>query len=524
MSELKSDDLFGSDPSSSSDNDNDSDHHTTRTAKKPRLAARRAQFSDDDNDDDDSGNEQRQPEADVPDGSTDELPPTSQRGDGGRSWSRSRSPSADNGAASASAGNSRAESVGGDDDDAAARHAVNDLFGGDDSSEEEEREQRPIAPKPPPRERPVIKQSVSVPNIPRFSEGSDEIFVTRLPNWMGVDHRPFEEDHWDPSDELQGDPAIGSHITLENTIRWRIVRDANGQERRESNARFVKWSDGSTSLILGGEVFDATYAMAAQHQYIVAQVPEAGIFQTQNATPRNMTFKPQSSRTSAVHRKIKAHQATIQNTGFGTKLIVTMNDPEKQREKIEKAELENMRARRRMDAKRRNKSSGSRKLNAQDLDGDSDDDAITYARGNTNIRRALDTYEKDFVDDDEEEEEEDDDDDDEDAEEEERIERERRDRIMRAKQRDSVDKRSSDDKRRRQKAEAVASSPPPLSPPPSARGRRRRPSDAMDVDGPPSSPPRGGGNENEGAVDEEDRIEVKRVKKKRHIVSSSDED
>ncbi|KAJ3150400.1 Paf1 complex component [Geranomyces variabilis] len=500
------DNLFGSDPSS----DDDSDTNARRTTTKPRLAARRAQFSDD-SDDDGSGNEQRKPEPAYD--STDDLPSQSQRGDdadadndSARALDNSRSPSRD--ALSASAANSRAESVGDGDRDrenAAALNAENDLFGGDESSDEE-RQPRPIAPKPPRRERPVIKQRLVVPNIPRFSQGSDEIFVTRLPNWMGVDHRPFDEDHWDASDEIPADPTIGAHITLENTIRWRTVRDSNGQERRESNTRFVKWSDGSTSLILGGEVFDATYTLAAQHQYIVAQVPEAGIFQTQNATPRNMTFKPQSSRTSAVHRKIKAHQATLQNTAFQTKLIVTMNDPEKQREKIEKAELENMRARRRMDAKRRNKSSGSRKLNAQDLDGDSDDDAITYARGNTNIRRALDTYEKDFVDDDEEDDNFDEDDDDEDDEEEERRERERRDRIMRAK------RQGEDTKHSRRKAEA---SPPPRASSP--------PSDHMDVDG---AAPVGESKKkkNELQEDVEDRIEVKRVKKKRHIVSSSEED
>ncbi|KAJ3177587.1 Paf1 complex component [Geranomyces variabilis] len=501
--------LFGSDPSS----DDDSDNNARRTTSKPRQAARRAQFSDD-SDDDGSGNEQRKPEPAYD--STDDLPSQNLRGDDAdadddsarAANDNSRSPSRD--AVSASAANSRAESVGDRDDDgedAAAIHAENDLFGGYGSSDEE-RLPRPIAPKPPRRERPVIKQRLVVPNIPRFSQGSDEIFVTRLPNWMGVDHRPFDEDHWDASDEIPADPTIGAHITLENTIRWRTVRDANGQERRESNTRFVKWSDGSTSLILGGEVFDATYTLAAQHQYIVAQVPEAGVFQTQNATPRNMTFKPQSSRTSAVHRKIKAHQATIQNTAFQTKLIVTMNDPEKQREKIEKAELENMRARRRMDAKRRNKSSGSRKLNAQDLDGDSDDDAITYARGNTNIRRALDTYEKDFVDDDEEDDNfDDDDDDDEDDEEEERRERERRDRIMRAK------RQSEDTKHSRRKAET---SPPPRPSSP--------PSDAMDVDG---AAPAGESKKKKNVVvedDDGDKIEVKRVKKKRHIVSSSEED
>lgn len=43
---------------------------------------------------------------------------------------------------------------------------------------------------------------------------------------------------------------------MENTIRWRYSQDEGGNEIRESNARIVKWSDGSMSLYLGGEIFD----------------------------------------------------------------------------------------------------------------------------------------------------------------------------------------------------------------------------------------------------------------------------
>lgn len=33
-------------------------------------------------------------------------------------------------------------------------------------------------------------------------------------------------------------------LQVENTIRWRVKRDEEGNETRESNARIVKWSDG----------------------------------------------------------------------------------------------------------------------------------------------------------------------------------------------------------------------------------------------------------------------------------------
>ena len=34
-------------------------------------------------------------------------------------------------------------------------------------------------------------------------------------------------------------------LKVENTMRWRIGFDENGKAIKESNARMVKWSDGS---------------------------------------------------------------------------------------------------------------------------------------------------------------------------------------------------------------------------------------------------------------------------------------
>lgn len=43
---------------------------------------------------------------------------------------------------------------------------------------------------------------------------------------------------------------------VENTIRWRHAKDDEGADIKESNARVVRWSDGTMSLLLGAEVFD----------------------------------------------------------------------------------------------------------------------------------------------------------------------------------------------------------------------------------------------------------------------------
>jgi RNA polymerase-associated protein LEO1 len=45
-------------------------------------------------------------------------------------------------------------------------------------------------------------------------------------------------------------------LKVENTIRWREAFDKEGIPCKESNARFIRWSDGSMSLHLGSEIFD----------------------------------------------------------------------------------------------------------------------------------------------------------------------------------------------------------------------------------------------------------------------------
>lgn len=45
-------------------------------------------------------------------------------------------------------------------------------------------------------------------------------------------------------------------LKVENTIRWRTTFDDKGNAFQESNARMVRWSDGSLTLHLGSEIFD----------------------------------------------------------------------------------------------------------------------------------------------------------------------------------------------------------------------------------------------------------------------------
>nr|CAD2204437.1 unnamed protein product [Meloidogyne enterolobii] len=90
--------------------------------------------------------------------------------------------------------------------------------------------------------------------------GEEGPYFVKLPNFLSIETKPFDPETYD--DEIEEDETLDDDgrtrlkLKLENTIRWRTVRDEQGNEKRESNAKIVRWSDGSMSLYLGNEIFE----------------------------------------------------------------------------------------------------------------------------------------------------------------------------------------------------------------------------------------------------------------------------
>lgn len=68
---------------------------------------------------------------------------------------------------------------------------------------------------------------------------------------------------------------------VENTIRWRVKRDEEGNEARESNARIVKWSDGRcvfchAAFFGGGGVLCFVLSVLLNVQFLSQHVPPSG--------------------------------------------------------------------------------------------------------------------------------------------------------------------------------------------------------------------------------------------------------
>ncbi|GAA5999459.1 RNA polymerase-associated LEO1 family protein [Rhodotorula paludigena] len=96
-----------------------------------------------------------------------------------------------------------------------------------------------------------------------------KVWHARLPNFLQIQTSPFDEQTWEAEDLAVGGGAAGESqddvkprtLPDENVIRWRWTKDELGQVMKQSNARIVRWSDGTLSLQLGTELFDMSLAL-----------------------------------------------------------------------------------------------------------------------------------------------------------------------------------------------------------------------------------------------------------------------
>ena len=224
---------------------------------------------------------------------------------------------------------------------------------------------------------PETRIDVKVPKI-STDLGKDLHFV-KLPNFLSVECRPFDantyEDEIEDEDSLDEEGRARLKLKVENTMRWRQGFDEDGKAVRESNARLVKWSDGSMSLHLGSEIFDV-YKQPLQGDYNHLFIRQGTGLQGQAVFRTKLSFRPHSTE-SFTHQKLTRNMADRSNKAAGIKVISQVGrDPELNRYKRVKEEEERLRAAMRRDSKQKRirERAGQRGLNAGHLEGDYSDD------------------------------------------------------------------------------------------------------------------------------------------------------
>mmetsp|Transcript_9199 Transcript_9199/g.17546 ORF Transcript_9199/g.17546 Transcript_9199/m.17546 type:complete len:558 (+) Transcript_9199:50-1723(+) len=151
-----------------------------------------------------------------------------------------------------------------------------------------------------------------VQKTPESLQKTNDIQLIRLPNVIEFNSKEWKDSEFGPGSQ----PTRRENVPIENVVRWRYTVDSEGKKKQESNARLVKWPDGSSHLYIGKEIFTCTEApMDATTNLIFAQTP----FQiTPSGNPegsmvskciggisKSWQFKPVAGIKSKTHAKLK---------------------------------------------------------------------------------------------------------------------------------------------------------------------------------------------------------------------------
>lgn len=119
-------------------------------------------------------------------------------------------------------------------------------------------------------------------------------------------------------------------MKVSNTIRWREYFDDDGTVKKESNARMVRWDDGSISLHLGNEIFDV-YKQPLQGDFNHLFIRQGTGLQGQAVFRTKLTFRPYSTE-SFTHKKMTMSLADRSQKTAGIKILTTVgSDPDANR-------------------------------------------------------------------------------------------------------------------------------------------------------------------------------------------------
>ncbi|MQL73331.1 hypothetical protein Taro_005672 [Colocasia esculenta] len=180
----------------------------------------------------------------------------------------------------------------------------------------------------------------------------DKMNMVRVSNIMGIEPKPFDPKTYVEEDAFVTDESGAKKIRLEdNIVRWRSVQNRDGTISYESNARFVRWSDGSLQLLIGNEVLDIS-VQESQHDHTHLFLRHGkGILQSQGRLLKKMRFMP-SSLSSKSHRLLTALVDSRHKKVYKVKNCITDIDPEREKEEKEKAESQTIRANEQLHRKR----------------------------------------------------------------------------------------------------------------------------------------------------------------------------
>lgn len=335
-------------------------------------------------------------------------------------------------------------------------NADDDLFGGQDDASDADAEEKGKGPDVDGDEEPAeyehpeqeyleeeveedeIVAEVDLPELPMPKGKDGHLYYAKLPNFLTVEATAFNPDKYEvegltPAQSQDADVQERHDrikLKVENTLRWRNIVNEDGQTERQSNARFIRWSDGSLTLQLGEEMFSVSQKPltfrppstmvpgqtkdAPPTTYLVAQHQSVAILQSHGHLHAAFSFLP-TSMSSLTHRRLTAAIAGRHTRNVRTKMVRTEVDPESIKAEAEAKAMDKLRRERREEAKRMKRAGGddddeplggvraTRLRRDEALEAEEDERTARAVRRNARESYADDDEDGFIVDDDEEE-------------------------------------------------------------------------------------------------------------------------
>jgi len=346
-------------------------------------------------------------------------------------------------------------------------------------------------------EKKIVSIDVSIANLEPPSTDNSNIYLAKLPNFLDIEPEPFDPLTYKGVEEEEA-------RLRENVIRWRYKKDKNNNylpDQKESNARFIKWSDGSLSLLLGDEMFEVNLHEIDSHQYIVVNHSKEGVLQTQTQLTNSMSFQPYGIK-SLTHKKLTASIAEKHQRSVKTKVFTGEHDKNDLRQEVKDNRRINQKLERLQQRKNRSKNTENNKAhNRRNTNNESEEDEDSYSSRKASRYNQYEEEENDsedfIVDDDEYDEEE------------EERQRAKEEKILRAKREGEKQRRREEERRRIEKQRELS------------RKRKFEHTDLFDE---------GGSNEEFESEsesddnDEDEDVTIKKKTKKRQVLMIDDEE
>ncbi|KAH8243718.1 hypothetical protein KR032_009749, partial [Drosophila birchii] len=189
----------------------------------------------------------------------------------------------------------------------------------------------------------TAKFNVTLPAIDSELLGGSLQFL-RVPQFIPVESGAFDDETFKDSmtsDDLKDEQSRGDFLNrLKTTVRWRENKD----KIKESNARIVRWSDGSETFHVGAEVFDVTHHKVIDdknHLYVRLD----SCYQPQGSITDKMTLRPKLDSTFG-----QSHVQGLRNRALNkpqTGVVKVLSDlvanPLRDRDRRAKEEIANLR-------------------------------------------------------------------------------------------------------------------------------------------------------------------------------------